>query len=160
MRDPLTVPVAEATIEELSAQAAHHGLNAALTTLHEFLQDSPHIEQIRHAIMAIGDRLHAPEVLDIGHTEGAYPGAPDEPLDLIQLYDLDEAGFIVFFPGHGSIRPGYGLLGRTSGFVRAYSVQEIHRIFGNEVIATMARTLNTLRTSTEVVQAVLRRRPS
>jgi len=156
VRDPLTVPVAEATVEELSAQAAHHGLNATLTTLKEFLENPEEIEKVIGGVESVFDIDVISQTRAVTHTRGDGTGEIIETMDLIRLSNRGPEGWLVFFRGQDSLEASYGVQSRTSGTVEKRSITEIRLSHGTEAISAMARCLLDLQLRIDMAHAIAR----
>jgi len=142
-RDPLTVPVSEATLEERSAQARHHAMSAANRTLKDF----PNGEFVDLVLEHFGDTVAARLISSAGEER-------TESVHIIWLHSLADGEQIVF------LRP---LMGRDGNYAIAPSpsdiffmeqtVAETCLILGLDAILAAAHALNDIIVRAQLIQA-------
>lgn len=130
-RNPLDVPVAEASIEELDAQAHHHALTAAVSNLEEFLEDTRHVPEMGMLVEAT-------------RTSEGFDTTITEPTRLIWLRDRTDS-WLIFFRGEVSGTSGYGIRNDESKLIQMHSIPELRMKFGDQFIMNMSAKLNELK---------------
>ena len=133
--NPLTVPVRQATPQELEIQARHHATNAAYATFDELLESTFRMEWLL-------DCFGEPFVTNLHLMDGSTElGA----MKIVQLANLLDDTTVVFYraiKADDSIVNGYGILSKDSRNLYAHSVAMIALQTSEDVIRTTARTLN------------------
>jgi hypothetical protein len=118
-RDPLSVPVRDATPEQLELQAVYHANNAALSGLQEFLADTDHED--------LGIEPYEAGILGEGPSESH--------LRVLVLHELkEEEGAIVFFHDTGKHRRSYGVLNVARDTIEPMSIVIMAVRYGAETI--------------------------
>lgn len=151
-RNPLTVPVAWTTIEEIEAQARHHATNAAHSTLEMFLKRTPEND-------ATVELFGRSDVMFCVSTKG------ERMLDtvlVIHLDDLDKGESLVYFCTHIDA-PEIGLIGGGSygivdveGDIYQYDLPGVRLVTEVDTIHTAARVINDLKMQAGLATAAAR----
>ena len=139
VRNPLTVPVSEATPEELGVQARYHVVNASLNCLALFTRRNN--TQAHDALRLIGSPVVTIRVTPEG----------DSMLDGIQalwLCELPDGGNLVVFRPHIDAGPDvptgctYGRLDPDVNVVRECTLEQIRELSDDDIIISAARSIN------------------
>jgi len=126
-RDPLNVPVKDATPQELELQGIFHANNAARNGPQEFLADTDHED--------LGIEPYDAGILGEDPSESR--------LRVLVLHELgEEEGDIVFFHDTLKHRRSYGVLNPARDTIEPLSIEAIALRYGAE---TMRRTNSKLR---------------
>lgn len=134
-RNPLDVPVSEATPKELEIQARHHATNAAYATFDELLESTFRMEWL---LDCFGEPLVTTLHLMDGSTRL-------DTMLIVQLATLLDDTTVVFYralKADNTIINGYGILSKDSRALHAYPMTMIAHQTSEDVIRTTARTLN------------------
>lgn len=149
-RDPLTVPVSEATPEELDIQADHHATEAAYNTLSELREDYEFLEAA-----GLG------ETLELERRWGGRAFTSLRPFRIFRLRELDDRRTLVFHVEQGRRKGGYGWIQANSTTLHTlYMDQLVWAHLGKEGVREVARFLNELRTGTDLDHAMRLTRPN
>lgn|GEM_PF-6755213 len=115
-RNPLTVPVKEATPEELAVQARHYAMNAAITSLTAFLEEPHHQRYVVHA----GRDMNMVRVTSSGIT------VPNRTHRVIYFAHIETIGWFIFYQEVGSTARGYGFIKNDEiDTIHEYSILEL-----------------------------------
>lgn len=134
-RNPLDVPVSEATPEELEVQARHHATNAAYATFDELLESTFRMEWLM-------DCFGEPFVTTLHLMDGS---SKLDTMTIVQLANLLDDTTLVFYRAHKTntfVVNGYGILDKDARNLYARPMAMIALQTSEDVIRTTARTLN------------------
>jgi len=135
-RDPLTVPVRDATPEEIEAQARHHATDAAITYLEDFLLKGA--DEIDAVVANFGEPVAI--AFENEHGETVF-----DLVMIIRLCELDHGRVLVYFE-HFTQQSNqrycaYGVIDASFRTLYTYSVRK--HLKGNpDVLMAALRTLD------------------
>ena len=133
--NPLTVPVRQATPQELEIQARHHATNAAYATFDELLESTFRMEWLL-------DCFGEPFVTTLHLMDGSTMLDTARIVQLATLLDDTTVVFYRAFKAENTVMNGYGILSKDSRNLYARPVAMIALQTSEDVIRTTARTLN------------------
>ena len=141
-RDPLTVPVADATIAELAAQARAHVIDSAYATLEEFQKHSTEVDD---TFRILGTDLTITRITQEKRTI-------TDTLQTLWLCKLPDGSSVMvirpsLFGSNDSYDTGgsYGTIGPDHGLIIECTIEDLHCSAGADVIRNAARVLNSLK---------------